>query len=376
MSSSIFQRTLRRELHSTAGAVFTTLFTITVTVMLIKILGRAATGRVSSQDVLALIAFQSLNFLPVILILTGFISVLLVVTRSYQDSEMVVWFASGVSLTKWIRPILNFAIPIIVLIIILSFFATPWANKKSSEFQERFAKREDISRVSPGNFEESAKANRIFFVEGFSDDATKVHNIFINTVQKDGSNSLVLAKSGEVTTDGDGDKYVVLENGHRYDGFLGKLDYEITEFRQYGIFVDMQQKSETNSIATRAMSTLELMEDATPNKLGELLWRISLPLMAVILMLLAIPLAFVNPRAGRSIGLIVAILIAFAYSNIVSIFQSSVAQSKLAFGVAWWPIHTLLLLVVFGLFMWRLKINSQYHPLVLWGHLRRSLKRK
>jgi len=86
----IFQRALRRELISTAGAVFTTLFTIIITVMLIKILGQAAGGQIASQDVVALIGFQSLNYLPILLILTGYISVLLVVTRSYQDSEMVV----------------------------------------------------------------------------------------------------------------------------------------------------------------------------------------------------------------------------------------------------------------------------------------------
>ena len=84
----IFQRALRRELISTAGAVFTTLFTIIITVMLIKILGQAAGGQIASQDVVALIGFQSLNYMPILLILTGYISVLLVVTRSYQDSEM------------------------------------------------------------------------------------------------------------------------------------------------------------------------------------------------------------------------------------------------------------------------------------------------
>ncbi|MEB0164537.1 LPS export ABC transporter permease LptF, partial [Glaciimonas sp. CA11.2] len=70
----IFQRALRRELLSTAGAVFTTLFTITITVMLIKILGQAAGGQIASADVIALIGFQALNYLPIILILTGYIS--------------------------------------------------------------------------------------------------------------------------------------------------------------------------------------------------------------------------------------------------------------------------------------------------------------
>jgi len=191
----IFERALRRELMSTAGAVFTTLFTITLTVMLIKILGQAAGGQVSSQDVLALIGFQALNYMPVLLILTSFISVLLVVTRSYQDSEMVVWFACGLSLTRWIKPVLHFGWPIIVLTGALSFIATPWANKESAEFRERFEKRDDISRVAPGKFQESALANRIFFVEGISGDASKVKNIFVDTFS-DGKNSVVVAKEG------------------------------------------------------------------------------------------------------------------------------------------------------------------------------------
>jgi lipopolysaccharide export system permease protein len=366
----IFQRSLQRELKSTAGAVFTTLFTITVTVMLIKILGQAAGGRVSSQDVMALITFQSLNYLPVILILTGFISVLLVVTRSYQDSEMVVWFASGLSLTRWIRPVFNFGWPLILIVAILSFVATPWANLKSGEYQERFEKREDIARVSPGKFQESASANRIFFVEGFSNDATKVRNVFVNTV-KDGVDSLVVAKTGEMVTDADGEKFVVMEKGRRYDGVPGQLNLEIIEFERYGVSVETQSRAEAASRATRALSTPELIRNPDRFNYAELLWRIALPLMASTLMLLAIPLAFVNPRAGRSIGLLIALLLFFIYSNVVSVFQAAVAQDRMDFLMAWWPIHLGVLAFAVFMFSWRLKVNSKYHPLVLWLHLRR-----
>ena len=100
----IFQRALRRELAASAGATFTVLFSILVTWTLISILGKAAGGRVASGDVLALIMFAMLNYMPTVLTLTSFISVLMVVTRSYRDSEMVVWFASGLSLVRWIRP--------------------------------------------------------------------------------------------------------------------------------------------------------------------------------------------------------------------------------------------------------------------------------
>jgi lipopolysaccharide export system permease protein len=198
--SMIFHRALRRELVSTAGAVFMTLFSITITEMLIRILGQAAGGRVASEDVVALIGFAALNYLPVILILTGFVSVLLVITRSYQDSEMVVWFASGMSLTQWVKPVLRFGWPIIVLTSALSFTVTPWANRQSAEFRERFEKRNDVSKVSPGSFQESSSTNRVFFVEGISGDLTSMKNVFVHSTSKD-LTSIVVAKGGTIETE-------------------------------------------------------------------------------------------------------------------------------------------------------------------------------
>ena len=369
----IFQRALRRELTSTAGAVFTTLFTITLTVMLIKILGQAAGGQVASQDVIALIGFQSLNYMPVILILTGFISVLLVMTRSYQDSEIVVWFAAGLSLTRWVRPVLLFGWPIVVLVAALSFVVTPWANQQSSQYRERFEKREDIARVSPGKFQESASANRIFFVEGISGDAAKVRNIFVNTINSDGKNSVVVAKEGETVTDKDGEKFVVMSQGRRYDGAPGLPDFQIVDFERYGLLIGSQSQSTAGDRSARALQMNELLAKDDGFARGELLWRIALPLMGLALMLLAIPLSFVNPRAGRSLGLLVALLLFVVYSNTVSVFQASVAQGRMSFMLAWWPVHAMVALLIVGMFALRLNINSRYHPAVIWSAVRRAL---
>ena len=232
----IFQRALKRELFSTAGGVFLTLFTITITMMLIRILGQAAKGRVASEDVIALIGFTALNYMPIILILTGFVSVLLVVTRSYQDSEMVVWFASGQSLTKWLRPVLEFALPIVVLVALLGFVATPWAYRQSSEFRERFEKREDIARISPGKFQESASAQRVFFVEKMSDDLSTVGNVFINSI-KNGEVSTVVSQNGTIETNEQGEKFVVLEDGVRYDETFDQSDFRIMEFEKYIAYI-------------------------------------------------------------------------------------------------------------------------------------------
>ena len=156
----LFRKALRRDLLNLAGIVFATLFVIMITTSLIRLLGRAAGGRVDTASVLPLIAFNAINVLPVLLVLTLYVAVLTALTRAYRDSEMVVWFASGQSLLAWVRPVVGFAAPFAVLIAVVAFFVAPWANREASEYQQRFAQREDISQVSAGQFRESTSSNR------------------------------------------------------------------------------------------------------------------------------------------------------------------------------------------------------------------------
>lgn len=367
----IFQRALRRELTSTAGAVFTTLFTITITVVLIRILGQAAKGRVASYDVVALLGFSALSYLPIILILTSFIAVLLVVTRSYRDSEMVVWFASGNSLLSWVKPVMFFGLPIVVVTGLLSFIATPWANQQSVEYRERFQQREDISKVSPGKFQESASADRVFFVEGVADDASNVKNVFVHTVSDDRS-SIVVANQGVIEINERGDKFLVLKSGRRYDGSPSAPEFQLMEFERYGVLVSSNSQSIIGERPSRSLPTQTLLSERSTYNMGELLWRIALPLMCLMLMLLAIPLGFANPRGGRSANLMIALFLFVLYSNMVSVLQAAVVQGKVSIAMSWWTIHFAALVLVVLMFLWRLNVNSRYHPLVMWGAAKRA----
>ncbi|MES2127203.1 MAG: LPS export ABC transporter permease LptF [Pseudomonadota bacterium] len=366
----IFQRALRRELVSMAGATFTALFTIILTWTLITILGKAAGGKVASSDVVALIAFAALNYLPTIIILTSFISVLTVVTRTYRDSEMVVWFASGQSLAAWIRPVLVFGMPLVLLTAGLSFVATPWAKMKSAEFVERFEKREDLQKVSPGQFKESSSSNRIFFVEGATGESHVVQNVFVNTVDN-GGNTVVVAKEGVIEQDAKGGRFLVLKNGRRYTGVPGMADFQSMEFERYSMRVSNQVPVLGADLGVDALSTAMLLEHWNPLTMAELLWRIAAPVTCLVLLLLAIPLGFANPRASSSANLIIAALIFFTYSNLIKLTEASVKQGKASFGSAWWPLHLVAALCVLALFAWRLNVNHRYHPLVLWSTLKR-----
>lgn len=367
----IFQRALQRELASAAGATFTVLFTIIVTWTLISILGKAAGGRVASSDVVSLIAFAALNYLPTILILTSFISVLMVVTRSYRDSEMVVWFASGLSLSGWIRPVLQFGLPLVLLTAALSLVATPWAKLKSAEYIERFEKREDLQKVSPGQFKESASSNRIFFVEGVSGESANVKNVFVNTVDDKGT-AVIVARDGTIETDKLGERFLVLKNGRRYQGVPGQADFQTMEFEGYRMRVTPKTQELGSELTVDSLSTAALLANPNPFTRAELLWRISSPLTCLVLILLAIPLGFVNPRAGSSANLIIALLIFFTYSNFTKLLEASVKQGRLPFSLSWWPLHALAALAVLLLFAWRLNVNHRYHPLVLLASLKRG----
>jgi len=367
----IFRRALQRELASVAGATFTVLFSILVTWTLIAILGRAAGGKVASGDVLALIGLAVLNYQPTILILTSFISVLVVVTRSYRDSEMVVWFASGQSLTRWIKPVLTFGLPIVAMVAVLSLVVMPWAQLKSNEFTQRFQKREDLQRVAPGQFRESAAANRVFFVESTGGRAnTVVQNVFVNTVDK-GITTTVVAKEGVIEPDGKGGQYLVLKNGRRYQGTPGRSDFQSMEFERYRMRV-ATQAAILSDMKVEGLSTPALMA-LPPNQItrAELQYRIGWPIMCLVLMLLAIPLGFVNPRAGASANLILALLIFFTYLNLNKALEAGVKQGKLSFGSAWWPLHLVLLLAALALFAWRMNVNHRLHPLVLMNAFKR-----
>lgn len=350
----IFLRTLLREFANLAVAVFLSLFLIALTTRLIRLLGQAAGGKIPSDAVVAFLGFSALNLLPVLLSLMLFITVLLALNRSWRDSEMVIWFNSGLSLAAWIRPVLIFAAPLVLVIAVLSFFISPWAAAKSEQYRSRVDSRDDISRVEPGAFGESRSRERVFFVESIAGDKNSVQNVFVNSTQHRRT-GVMMSERGLTEYAPNGDRFLVLLSGRRYEGTPGAADFRLMEFDRYATRI--QTKEGDEPVATqKSTSTLGLIDVPTRTNLGELLWRIGMPISALILALLAIPMSFVNPRAGRSVNLLFALLTYMAYSNLLSVSQARVAQGKLAFSTGWWLVHGVMLLVLLVLFAQRMSL--------------------
>jgi lipopolysaccharide export system permease protein len=345
----IFQRALLREFAGLAGAVFMTLFAIAVTTRLIRLLGQAAGGKFPSDAVFAFLGFFALGALPVLLSLTMFISVLLTLTRQWRDSEMVIWFTTGQPLTAWLKPVSLFALPQIAVIAALSLFISPWAAQMAGQYASKLETRDDVSRVSPGVFGETNNRQRVFFVESVSGDSSAVQNIFVSSVQQNRS-GVSMSRSGHTETADNGDRFIVLDKGRRYEGAPGDPEYRLTEFDRYAARIEAKESREVTP-THKNLPTYALIASPTNQNLGELLWRIGIPISALVLVLLAIPMSFVNPRAGRSANLLFALLTYIVYSNLLSVSQARVAQGRMDFGVGWWLVHAgmvVLLLIMFA----------------------------
>jgi lipopolysaccharide export system permease protein len=352
----IFRHALLRELATSAAATFLVLLGISVTTQLVRLLGQAASGVITSTGVVALLGFTLVGYLPILLSLTLFIAVLMTLTRSYRDSEMVVWFSCGQGLSRWIGPVLAFAAPVVLTVGLLSLLLAPWAVERAEEFRRQMDSRDDVAQVTPGVFHESRRADRVYLVEEVPGKTNLVANVFVSSTQN-GREGVMVAQSGFQETAANGDRFLVLLNGRRYEGEPGSPEYKIFEFGRYAMRIESGEAAE-RAPTTKTLSTLELLRDPVPRNLGELSWRVGLPASALLLSLLAIPLSFVNPRAGRSMNIVLAILVYMVYSNLLSIMQASIAQSRVDVAIGIWGVHAVMLLLLLGMFYQRLSVFS------------------
>ena len=347
----IFYWSLIREFASTGLLVSSILLGIVVFTQLIRMLGDSVSGVLAVEGVVALMGFSALNYLPVLFSISLFLSVLLTLTRSYRDSEMVVWFSSGVGLTHWVRPVLGYAVPVTLLIALMSLVLSPWALSKADEFKRRLDSRDDVSAATPGAFRESKQADRVFFLEDVDVEKKRVGNIFVQSVQN-GREGTMVAKEGYQETAPNGDRFLVMLNGTRYEGVPGQADFKIVEFERYAMRIEpVELRQELPNV--KAYSTPQLLQVPNTWNMAELEWRIGLPLSALILSLLAIPLSYVNPRAGRSLNLIMAVVIYMFYNNMISVTNTWVARAEISPGAGMLGIHLLMFVVMLVLFYHR-----------------------
>lgn len=352
----VFYTALWREFALNGVLVFAIMMGIVIVSQLIRLLGHAVSGRITVDAVLTLLGMGAVKYMPILLSICLFISVLLTLSRSFRDSEMVVWYGAGIGLTRWIRPAFWFALPVIMLIGMFSLVLSPWAMNEAERYKQSLKNRDDVAAATPGIFRESSQADRVYFIENVQLDNDRVGNVFVQSMNH-GRQSIMVAREGMRETRANGDRYLILFNGIRYEGVPGQLDYRIVSFERYSMKID-RVTPPADDPSVRAKPLLDLVQQMDSTHQAELIWRVGMPVSALILVMLAIPLSYVNPRAGRSFNLIVAIVLYVIYNNLLNVATTWVGQEKIPALAGLAGVHLIMLMVALVLFYRRIKLFS------------------
>lgn len=344
----IIDRYVLKEILFALLAVMFVLLVIFLSNRFVRFLADASTGKLSGDVVLAMLAMKTLSALVIILPLGLFMSILLVFSRMYKDSEMAALAACGVSMRRLYRPVMLIAVLVAMVVGVVSLFAAPWAEEQGYRMRDEQKARSELSGVAPGRFTESEGADGVLYVEKLSDEGRTMHNVFIQGHRRDGQ--LVLsAERGYQRRDDNGNQFLMLIDGYRYEGVPGNADFRIIRFEEHAVRLD-KEAVDPSFRKHRARPTVELLGSGDSADVAELQWRVSMPLSVLFLALLAVPLSRTSPRQGKYAKLFVAVLIYLIYNNMLGVANTWVARGLLPAELGMWWVHLGMLVATWTLF--------------------------
>jgi lipopolysaccharide export system permease protein len=351
----LFHSSVRKELARSFGATLVVLVTIVMTMTLIRTLSQASRGSVNPQEVMMVMGYSVLGYLPPILTLCLFIAIVGTLSRMYRDSEMVIWFSAGRGLSSFLSPLFRFAWPVLLVIALLALVVWPWSNQQTQDMKDRYGKRGDLERVAPGQFQESASGNRVFFLDKDTPDNKSGKNIFISTTER-GKETVTSARTGSIVAMGE-DQFLLLSNGQRLESALASPGLKISEFQEFGNRIGSSDIAAQGAAPAKALSSFTLLTEPTRLNQGELAWRLGLALAAVNFVVIAIAVSSVNPRAGRGGNMVFALFAFIVYYNLLNLGQNWIGAGQTTFAGFVGGLHGLVLLV--GL-LWLAKQHNSW----------------
>lgn len=329
-------------------AVTSVLLIILVSNQLARVLSQAAANDFPRHVVLALIGLTSAGYLTVIVPIGFFLAIVLALGRLYHESEMAAIQACGVGPKGLFRPIGLLGVLIAGLLAWLSFYAVPQASARAQAIRAEALRDAQFGALEPGRFRSFAGGNVVFYAERV--DANGIlHNVnvFVDRRTEDGKQSVLevwVASRAEQRGVGQPEQTFVLYDGRRYEGIPGSGEFRLMQFAEGGIPVPVGSIVTSSSKAEMKL-TSELLASGSQEDLAELQWRISTPVMALILMLIAVPLSRLRPREGRFGRIGLAVLVYFIYYQVLIAARTWIESGTLAVSFGLWWVHGLALLL-------------------------------
>ncbi len=340
---TLIDRYLLRETLKGMLTILSVLMLILVGHAFISNLRRVAAGALTNEVIVDLLGLEVLRLLGPLVPAAFFFSMLFTLGRMYRDSEMIALASCGIGTLRIYRAFLYPMVPLVGLVAWLMLVVVPQANQSIEEIRHEQKAMADLLSMAAGRFNEYSRGDLVFYIEELSPDRQKLRNIFVQNRQH-GKLGLITAKEGYQTQEQEtGDHFIVLVDGHRYEGEPGQAEYSVGDFAKYAVRVGQQPRTEATQ-RRKSLTSRELWQSNNIKDRAELQYRLCFPLAVIVFTFVSVPLSRSVPRQGIYGRLFLAFLVYFTFFNLLG-----VSGSWMTTGVTpgwlgrWW---VLLLLVV------------------------------
>lgn len=340
----IVRRYLQREVGGAFAGVLAVLVLVWVSHRFVRYLGLAAAGQLAGDALFQLVGLKLAANLSLLLPPALFFAVLLAVGRLYRDSEVTALAAAGVGPGALARAVVGLSLPYALAAAALTLFLAPPAARIADEVEGRAEERADFSNLLAGRFRDLSGGDRVLFAEGARDGGKTLVGVFAQ-VRTAHDLYILAAETAFLRRDREtGDRFLVLVDGHRYQGEPGSLDYVVTSYREHAVRID-DSREPPASKRVQGIPTSALFGAGNLGRQAELQWRIALPVSCVVLAVLGLLLARTSPRQGRYGGLFNGVLVYFLYTNLLGAGRELIEQGRVPATLGLWSAH----LVALGL---------------------------
>jgi len=302
-----------------------------------SVLARAAQLQYQKGFVLELIALSAAQNVAILLPFGLVIGIVLAFGRLYHDSEMAAAQACGVGVARVAAAVWLLALPVTALIAWLNFDLSPRAAAAEAGLRNEAIRAGINAPLEPGKFR-SFSGGRIVVYARAAERNGDLTDVFVKRSEGPTVETTV-ARRAHYTGAGEGAaETITLYDGERIEGTPGSNRFHIMRFEQQLIPV---QTPETAVHAPRVgeLSSMALFGSRDIKLQAELQWRLGLPVMALVLTALAVPLGRLRPRQGRYAHVWVAVLVFAVYANLALAARTWLERGVISSALGLWWVH-------------------------------------
>ena len=340
----IITRYIHKEILQKLAWIVGLLILIFASNKFVGFLSDAAEGNLPADMVFMMLGFKLLASLPKILPIAILMATLLVFTRMANERELVVLEGAGVSKLTQLKIITQFSIIFCLFSALVTLYAAPWAAQNVHNLKERAKEESDISGIRPGQFKEFSQGDRVVYVQNFVPQKSLMEDVFLQVRENENLGVLASDTARFQFDQESGNKYIIFNDGQRYVGEPGLLDYEITEYEKYAILIDSTARK-SEGIKTSALKTSEIINSNDLSHVAEFQWRISLVIICLSLSLFSVLVVQSTSIEKRYTPFIIGISVYLIYSNLLGIAQTLLRREIIPEFVGLWCVH----IIFFGL---------------------------